>query len=648
MPGAWPPAPAPTPTAAGSAAAAATARKAAGPATEVPPVPVVMISCAAYQQVLGLLRLEAEALCGDGGGWLLPFAPSFPFSAAARPRLHVRLQPLLLQPSQLQLQPQQRPLLALSSFEMGPAVRQAVRANDHALLRALLDEIDESIAADEEGQGQQEDGRAPPLLPLAYAEAEAHTGLTVLHLAVEANATECLTALLQRPGIARILDAPNARGRRPVHVAAALPGRDLALRLLLAAGAYIDAPDCHLGWTALHFAAAAGTCEAIEVLVEAGATPDYRGLDGSTPFILSVHCGQAAAAGALLAAGANPCLPNLRGKRPVDCAGGPSRGQPGGSDNSECARLLARYEQQAVSFGRPCVPGGRPDLFHWSAAPWLAVVGGSEPAGRRAEAVVGGVRVVCFDAAGAAPRLDGVGEGRDGSCRAILRSGRLRASLREEADRWQHGGGGASISSTETEEEDEYEDEAAAIQRHLHALAQTAPDPTAAVVRAIARAARAAWAGGVPTLGRDRGGLALVELPVRRRRALWLGALTGRTGTEQEGEEGCGNGQVVGPDAVEEGWLCQGSPVRSPAIGERVRCLFEDLRRTRVPAYCSGPGVDRVRRLVLLWLRSDEANDYRQGLTFLGCPILEAFQPAGWQEEGGPQKWWVGGVWCVM
>jgi hypothetical protein len=37
--------------------------------------------------------------------------------------------------------------------------------------------------------------------------------------------------------------------------------------------------------------------------------------------------------------------------------------------------------------------------------------------------------------------------------------------------------------------------------------------------------------------------------------------------------------------------------------------------------------MDRVRRLVLLWLRSDEANDYRQGLTFMACPILETFTP---------------------
>jgi ankyrin repeat protein len=602
MPGAWPPrtAPGPTPTAAGAAAAAATASMSAaagGPASlEAPPVPVLMISYAAFQEVRALLKLEGEFAGGAAAA-----------SSASRLLLHVRLEALAA-PSP------EEPGIALlvqrlQSFELGPAIRQAVRANDHELLRALLRQTPE------EGGEDEEDGAK---MPPAYAEAEPYTGLTVLHMAIDANAVECLGQLLQRPGIAAVLDAPNSRGRRPVHMAAG-QDRDLALALILAAGAYIDAPDDALGWTALHFAARAGALAALQTLVRAGATLDYRGYDGTTPFVVAVHSGHAAAAEALLSAGANPFLPNLRGKRAADCS------VPAAA---ECAQLMARYEQQAVSSGRP-VPGGRADFFHWSAAPWLSMPVAAAGEREGLEALVRlaaeeeengqetAVRVACFAASAAMPSMTGGGKG---ACRAILPTALLLASLREElAD--QHPAPSNRGFSKRAEAED--------LMHQLGVLGQAAPsDATAVIVRAVSRAARASWAAGLPPLA-TRGGLAVVELPGRCRRALWLGALTGQAA---DGAAGLG--------AVEEGWLCQGSPVRSPAIGERVRCLFEDLRRTRIPAYCSGPGMDRVRRLILLWLRRDQTNDYRQGLTFMTCPILETFQREHGQREQEQEQGW--------
>ncbi len=575
MPGAWPPraAPAPTSTAAAAAAAAATASvvAAAGAASEVPPVPIVMISYAAHQALLALLKLEGDFGSGAGG-------PSS--SASSRLLLDVRLEPLRAPPSPGD--PRTRPHLCLCPFELGPAIRQAVRANDHELLRALL------------GQIQEQEEEATAQAPLPYAEAD-EQGLMVLHVAVDA--VECLGQLLQRPGIAPILNTPNSRGRRPVHVAAE-QDRGLALALLLAAGAYVDAPtDDALGWTALHFAARAGAIEAVQVLLRAGATLDYRAVDGSTPFVVAALSGHASVAEALLAAGANPFLCNMRGKRPSDCV------------DAECARLLAQYEEQAVSTGRT---GGYADAFHWSAAPWLS--GHDEEPEVLLMAAGGGmegpVRVTCFTAGTAllGSMHGGGGGGTGRTCAAVLPIALLQGALREEA--------GGSY------DEEEAAEGVAALERDLRAIARAAPDPAMALVRAISRAARAGWVAGVPSPG-VRSSFVMVELPASCRRALWLGALTGQV-------------DGVGPEAVEDEWLCQGSPVRSPAIGERVRCLFEDLRRTRIPSYCSGPGMDRVRRLVLLWLRSEAANDYRQGLTFLACPILETFPP---QQQEHAQGW---------
>lgn len=571
MQGVWPPRPAPTPTAGAAAAAAATVKS-----SEVPSVPILMISHAAYREVSALLKLERDI--------------SYP-SSSSRLILHVRLEPLLASLPRPGAQEQ----LQLSPFERGPAIRQAVRANDHQLLRALL------LAHTEEEEKAAEEAAATEWKPgqdhaqvLDYTEPEERSGLTVLHIAVEWMAVECLGQLLQRPGIARILDAPNARGRRPTHLAAAEQG-DLALALLLAAGAYADAPDEALGWAPLHFAARAGALDSLHVLLQAGAALDFRAQDGSTPFMVAVHCGQTAAAEALLAAGANPFLPNARGKRPVDCA------------QAECARLIHQYEQMAVSSGR-ALSGDQPDFFHYTAAPWLSVPSGS---GQWGVSLIllddGDASSTCSSASVPFSMLAVRMEEARGACHAILPSALLEASLREEVTGCRRGSedGARLFDDGGTDE--------GMLGRRVRFLLEASTDPTAAILRALSRASGAGWATGVPSLG-VRGGMVVAVLPAKYRGALWLGALTG-----------CESGGGAGPEAVQEAWLCQGSPIRSPAIGERVRCLFQDLRRTRIPAYCSGVGLDRLRRLLLLWLRREEENEYRQGLTFMACPLLEAF-----------------------
>lgn len=77
-------------------------------------------------------------------------------------------------------------------------------------------------------------------------------------------------------------------GRTAVHYAAA-DGDAQGLQVLLAGGADPEAADA-AGWTPLHFAAQAQTPSAIEVLLAAGASVDPADGHGNTPLWTAVFC----------------------------------------------------------------------------------------------------------------------------------------------------------------------------------------------------------------------------------------------------------------------------------------------------------------------------------------------------------------------
>lgn len=114
-------------------------------------------------------------------------------------------------------------------------------------------------------------------------------GYTLLGLAAFFGHVDCVVVLLQRGA------DPNARSRNgvrmsPLHSALRRPrqGRALAvLRLLLAAGADPDIADS-AGYKPLHLAAAHGTPDLVDALLDAGANIAQPARDGRTP--LAVAC----------------------------------------------------------------------------------------------------------------------------------------------------------------------------------------------------------------------------------------------------------------------------------------------------------------------------------------------------------------------
>ncbi|MGF1511688.1 MAG: protein kinase [Myxococcota bacterium] len=80
------------------------------------------------------------------------------------------------------------------------------------------------------------------------------------------------------------VDVPNSGGWLPIHVAAR--GNDgPALRLLVDAGAYLEARTSDAQYTALHLAAKYGNTEAVRILLSAGADPNSRSSLDDTPLL---------------------------------------------------------------------------------------------------------------------------------------------------------------------------------------------------------------------------------------------------------------------------------------------------------------------------------------------------------------------------
>ena len=111
--------------------------------------------------------------------------------------------------------------------------------------------------------------------------AETNSESTSLHVAAENGFTSVLQRLLAADG-KQVIDRFDYIARTPLTCA--IQARQFAAaQLLIAAGADVNAHDEErIGNTALHYAAEDGDCEAVELLLEAGADPAIPGWMGIT------------------------------------------------------------------------------------------------------------------------------------------------------------------------------------------------------------------------------------------------------------------------------------------------------------------------------------------------------------------------------
>jgi ankyrin repeat protein len=146
----------------------------------------------------------------------------------------------------------------------------------------------------------------------AQPESVDHDRRTVLHCAAALSSGEHVRLLLARLGSAAPLLAQSARGRVPLHCAAAYGNCDALLALLHAHQAetgltdvlprQLSAQDAKKR-TALHIAAAAGHTDAVLLLLEAGSDPAMVDCEGSTALHLVVANQEEGVAAAMLGHG---------------------------------------------------------------------------------------------------------------------------------------------------------------------------------------------------------------------------------------------------------------------------------------------------------------------------------------------------------
>ena len=144
------------------------------------------------------------------------------------------------------------------------------------------------------------DGQVDPNQP------DPRSGEPALIVALREGASNVATALIAAPGINLEATAPN--GNTALMMAAYKRNRPV-LDALLAKGARVNRP----GYTALHFAAAAGDDDIAAVLLAKGAAIDARATAGYTPLMLAAREGQESTVAVLLGAGAKVALVNSEG-----------------------------------------------------------------------------------------------------------------------------------------------------------------------------------------------------------------------------------------------------------------------------------------------------------------------------------------------
>jgi uncharacterized protein len=126
-------------------------------------------------------------------------------------------------------------------------------------------------------------------------------GETGLIIAMRNDAMRVAKLLLAQPGLKVDEQSPNGN---TALMMAALQKNKPAVLALLEKGAQVNRP----GWTALHYAAAAGDLDIMKLLLERNAYIDAASPTGTTPLMLAAREGQEDAVRLLLEEGADATL----------------------------------------------------------------------------------------------------------------------------------------------------------------------------------------------------------------------------------------------------------------------------------------------------------------------------------------------------
>lgn len=135
---------------------------------------------------------------------------------------------------------------------------------------------------------------------------EPNRGDPMMVLALREDANKVFQLLLAQPTIN--LEARSGNGDTALMMASYKHNKP-AVMALLAKGAHVN----QSGWTALHYAAAAGDDEIVRILLARQAAIDARSPDQITPLMFAAREGQDRIVALLLASGADASLVSVHG-----------------------------------------------------------------------------------------------------------------------------------------------------------------------------------------------------------------------------------------------------------------------------------------------------------------------------------------------
>ena len=188
--------------------------------------------------------------------------------------------------------------------------------------------------------------------------------------AAERGDRAAVQALLQQ---AADVNAAQADGSTALHWAA-LDGDVEMTRMLLYAGANVNASSRLGGYRPLHLAARNGRAAVVQVLLDAGAGPNVTDAHGTTPLMLAAASGSTETVSALLARGANVnATESVRGETALMFAAAFGRTEvvrallAHGADWKTTTRVLdwtkvPKDDPRLIAFGRPQAGADKKDL----------------------------------------------------------------------------------------------------------------------------------------------------------------------------------------------------------------------------------------------------------------------------------------------
>ncbi|KAJ0065952.1 hypothetical protein NL108_000195 [Boleophthalmus pectinirostris] len=141
-------------------------------------------------------------------------------------------------------------------------------------------------------------------------------GQTALHLCCEYNQRECLSLLLSHHSFSTCLEMRNYEGLSPLHLAV-LHGHENLARMLLNAGADINAMDNKSGQSPLMHAVESNNVNMVHFLIESGCDVNSQSYSRNTALHCACGRGQVDTVRLLLKNGADSGLKNYHNDTPV-------------------------------------------------------------------------------------------------------------------------------------------------------------------------------------------------------------------------------------------------------------------------------------------------------------------------------------------